>query len=49
MERLLKNVIKENIKRELGALTLQVQLRPLLKMELLNNKDFDMLSPNQRE
>ena len=49
MERLLKNIIKENIKRELGALTLQVQLRPLLKMELLNNKDFDMLTPQQRE
>ena len=45
MKRLLNNVIKKNIKRELGALTLQVQLRPLLKVELLNGKDFDMLTP----
>ena len=49
MKRLLKNIIKENIKRELGVLTLQAKLRPLLKMELLNNKDFDMLTPQQRE
>lgn len=49
MNRLLKNVIKENIKRELGALTLQVQLRPLLKMELLNGKDFNALNERQRE
>lgn len=49
MNRLLGNVIKENIKRELGVLKLQLKLRPLLKIELLNGKDFDALNENQRE
>ena len=47
--RLLKNVITKQLNKELGALKLQLELRPLLKVELLNNKDFDTLTPKQRE
>ena len=46
MNRLLKNIIKLQLGKNLK---LQLELRPLLKAELLNGKDFDMLSPNQRE
>ena len=49
MNRLLKNIIKLQLGKELGALKLQLELRPLLKVELLNNKDFDTLTPKQRE
>ena len=46
MKRLLKNIIKLQLGKNLK---LQLQLRPLLKAELLNGKDFDTLSPKQRE
>ena len=49
MNRKLGNIIKLQLGKELGALKLQLELRPLLKVELLNNKDFDALSPKQRE
>ena len=46
MERLLKNIIKLQLGKNLK---LQLELRPLLKAELLNGKDFDTLTPRQRE
>lgn len=46
MKRLLKNIIKLQLGKNLK---LQLELRPLLKVELLNNKDFDALTPKQRE
>ena len=46
MERLLKNIIKLQLGKNLK---LQLELRPLLKVELLNGKDFDTLTPKQRE
>lgn len=46
MKRLLKNIIKLQLGKNLK---LQLELRPLLKVELLNGKDFDALTPKQRE